>query len=98
MAEVCRFYGIIIRFYYREHPPTYFHAIYGEHEALVEIETGEIYRGGLPRTAYDLATAWQAERISRRYCKKSREERFHLGFLADGDAHVVRQSREQSAN
>ncbi len=39
MAEVCRFYGIIIRFYYREHPPRHFHAIYGEHEALIEIET-----------------------------------------------------------
>ncbi len=25
-----------------------------EHEALVEIETGEIYRGWLPRAAYDL--------------------------------------------
>jgi hypothetical protein len=27
MPEVCRFYGIIIRFYYREHPPTHFYAI-----------------------------------------------------------------------
>ena len=44
MPEVCRFYGIIIRFYYREHPPTHFHAIYGEHEALIEIETGDVYR------------------------------------------------------
>ena len=53
MPEVCRFYGIIIRLYYREHPPTHFHAIYGEHEALIEIETGEIYEGWLPRTAYE---------------------------------------------
>jgi hypothetical protein len=45
MPEVCRFYGIIIRFYYREHPPTHFHAIYGEHEALIEIETGDVYQG-----------------------------------------------------
>ena len=42
MPEVSRFYGIIIRFYYREHPPVHFHAIYGEHEALIEIETGRI--------------------------------------------------------
>ena len=42
MPEVCRFYGIAIRFYYREHPPPHFHAIYGEHEALIEIETGDI--------------------------------------------------------
>jgi hypothetical protein len=37
MPEVSRFYGIVIRFYYRDHPPEHFHAIYGEHEALVEI-------------------------------------------------------------
>ena len=36
MPEVSRFYGIIIRFYYRDHPPTHFHAVYGEHQALVE--------------------------------------------------------------
>jgi hypothetical protein len=39
MPEVSRFYGIIIRFYYRDHPPTHFHAIYGDFEALIEIET-----------------------------------------------------------
>lgn len=32
MLEVSRFYGIVIRFYYRDHPPM--------HEALIEIETG----------------------------------------------------------
>jgi Domain of unknown function (DUF4160) len=46
MPEVCRFYGIIIRFYYREHPPRHFHAIYGDHEALIEIETGDIMKDG----------------------------------------------------
>jgi hypothetical protein len=60
MPEVSRFYGIIIRFYYRDHPPTHFHAIYGEHQALIEIETGAIYRGRLPRTAYDLVNQWRA--------------------------------------
>ena len=40
MPEVSRFYGILIRFYYRDHPPAHFHANYGEHEALIEIETG----------------------------------------------------------
>ena len=49
MPEVSRFYGIIIRFYYREHPPVHFHAIYGEHEALIEIETGRIYQDYLSR-------------------------------------------------
>ena len=59
MPEVSRFYGIIIRLYYRDHPPTHFHAIYGEQEALIEIETGVIYRGTLPKTAYNLANTWR---------------------------------------
>jgi hypothetical protein len=59
MPEVSRFYGIIVRFYYRDHPPTHFHAIYGEHEALIEIETGSIHEGGLPQTGYDLVNRWR---------------------------------------
>jgi hypothetical protein len=54
MPEVSRFYGIVVRFYYRDHPPTHFHAIYGGHEALIEIETGAIHEGYLPGTAHDL--------------------------------------------
>lgn len=60
MPEICRFYGIIIRFYYRDHPPTHFHAIYGGQEALIEIETGAIHEGSLPRTAYELVNRWRA--------------------------------------
>jgi hypothetical protein len=45
MPEVSRFYGIIIRLYHRDHPPTHFHAIYAENEALVEIETGNVNQG-----------------------------------------------------
>ena len=59
MPEVSRFYGIVVRFYYRDHPPTHFHAIYGEFEAQVEIETGAIHRGQLPKTAYELVNAWR---------------------------------------
>jgi len=49
----------VSRFYYRDHPPTHFHAIYAEHEALVEIETGRIYQGSLPKTAYELVNQWR---------------------------------------
>jgi hypothetical protein len=59
MPEVSRFYGIEVRFYYRDHPPSHFHAIYGEHEALIEIETGAIHQGRLPKTAYGLVNAWR---------------------------------------
>ena len=60
MPEVSRFYGIIIRLYYRDHPPAHFHTIYGEHEALIEIETGNIYQGSLPKTAYELVKQWRS--------------------------------------
>lgn len=64
MPEVSRFYGIIIRFYYRDHPPNHFHAIYGEHEAIIEIETGDIHEGHLPRTAYELVNRWRAQHLN----------------------------------
>ena len=77
MPEVSRFYGIIIRFYYRDHPPTHFHAIYGEHEALVEIETGSIHKGHLPKTAYDLVEQWRTLRLHelREDWSRAREQR-----------------------
>jgi hypothetical protein len=54
MPEVSRFYGIVIRFYYRDHPPMHFHAIYAEYEALIEIETGNIHEGFLPKKSSEI--------------------------------------------
>jgi hypothetical protein len=45
MPELCRFYGIVIRMYFADHPPPHFHAEYGEHEALITIEDTQIFRG-----------------------------------------------------
>jgi hypothetical protein len=39
MPEVSRFYGIIVRIFYDDHNPPHFHAEYGEHEVLVNINT-----------------------------------------------------------
>ena len=58
MPELCRFYGIIIRMFWEDHPPPHFHAIYGKHEALVNILTSEIIRGSLPLGAHSLVTQW----------------------------------------
>ncbi len=44
MPEVSRFYGIIIRFYFRDHPPTHFHAIYAENEALLKLNLAQFIR------------------------------------------------------
>jgi hypothetical protein len=58
MPEISRFFGIIIRMFYSDHEPAHFHAFYGEHEALIEIETLLIYRGALPRRALALVREW----------------------------------------
>jgi hypothetical protein len=58
MPELCRFYGIIIRMFWSDHPPPHFHATYGSHEALVEISTSEILAGHLPLGAHSLVSQW----------------------------------------
>jgi hypothetical protein len=40
--------SIKIDLYSREHPPPHFHAIYAEHEELIDIETLNTYSGKLP--------------------------------------------------
>jgi hypothetical protein len=58
MPEVSRFYGIVIKVYFRDHPPPHFHAVYAEHQALYDIETLEVIEGDLPRTAAKLVVEW----------------------------------------
>ena len=57
MPELSRFYGIIIRMFFVDHPPAHFHAIYGECEAIVEISTAEIIGGFLPLGAQEFSQA-----------------------------------------
>lgn len=58
MPTIAWFYGIAIRMYFRDHPPPHFHAIYGEHEAIISILDGSVIEGSLPRTASDLVARW----------------------------------------
>lgn len=58
MPELCRFYGIIIRMFWDDHPPPHFHASYGNNEALINILTAEIIAGSLPLGARSLVRQW----------------------------------------
>lgn len=58
MPTVSVFYGIVIRMYRADHAPPHFHAEYGEHEAVVDISTGELIAGWLPRRARALILQW----------------------------------------
>ena len=58
MPRLSEFYGIVIYMYWSDHHPAHFHAIYGEHEALVAIDDGTVLAGRLPRTAARLVAEW----------------------------------------
>ncbi len=60
MPELCRFFGIVIKMFYNDHQPPHFHAEYAGSEALLLIESLEIYRGELPRRALALVLEWAA--------------------------------------
>lgn len=58
MPTIAWFYGIAIRMYIVDHEPPHFHAIYGEYEAFVSIETGLVIEGELPNVAARLVKQW----------------------------------------
>ena len=59
MPVVSRFFGIAIVFYWEDHVPPHFHAKYSGDEAMIDIRTGEVLRGSLPRRARSLVDEWR---------------------------------------
>jgi len=60
MPEISRFFGIIIKMYFMqgEHNPPHIHALYGEYMSAINILTGEVLEGDLPRKALNLVSEW----------------------------------------
>jgi hypothetical protein len=58
MPEISRFYGIIIKMYFDDHNPPHFHAIYGEMEAIINIQTLGVISGSLTPRALGLVMEW----------------------------------------
>ena len=58
MPRVSAFYGIVIAMYYQDHAPPHFHARYGDHEALIDIQALRVLNGWLPRRALALVFEW----------------------------------------
>ena len=61
MPTISTFYGILIQMFWNDHAPPHFHALYAEHEALINIKTLEIIEGNLPRRALSLVLEWAQE-------------------------------------
>jgi len=61
MAEISRFFGIIIGMFFNEHNPPHFHARYGDSQAEIDIQTLRIIEGDLPRRAKAMVIEWASE-------------------------------------
>ena len=49
MPEISRFYGVRVTMNYNDHLPPHFHAEYGSENAQIEIASGYVLEGSLPR-------------------------------------------------
>lgn len=58
MPEICRFLGILIKMFPKEHNPPHFHALHGEFAAVFSIDTGQMIQGDFPTKKAALVTAW----------------------------------------
>lgn len=61
MPTISTFYGILIQMFFGDHAPPHFHALYAEHEVLINITTLEIIKGDMPRRALSLILEWASE-------------------------------------
>ena len=58
MPEISRFFGIIIKMYFKDHNPPHFHAEYQEFTAEYDIQTLSVINGELPKRAHALVIEW----------------------------------------
>jgi hypothetical protein len=61
MPTISTFYGILIQMFWNDHAPPHFHALYGDEEVLIAIQTLEVMKGKLPRRALALVLEWAQE-------------------------------------
>jgi Domain of unknown function (DUF4160) len=61
MPTISAFYGILVQIFWREHGPPHFHALYAEHEVLIDIRTLALVQGNLPKRALALVLEWASE-------------------------------------
>lgn len=60
MPEITRFYGIIIKMFFKpkEHEPSHIHAIYGDTVGIFNLQTMQMIEGDLPTRAQKLVIEW----------------------------------------
>ena len=60
MPVISRFYGLLIKMYFKgsEHNPPHIHVLYGEYMGVINIKTQELMEGDLPGRALAMAKEW----------------------------------------
>lgn len=58
MPELCCFLGMIITMFYDDHAPTHFHGRYGEHKAIIAIDSLGLLEGCWSPRALGLIAEW----------------------------------------
>lgn len=63
MPEISRFYGIVIKMFFKpkEHEPSHLHALYGEYVGIFDLKTLKMTEGDLPIKAQELVTEWMVQ-------------------------------------
>jgi Domain of unknown function (DUF4160) len=58
LPTISRFYGILIQMFFDDKHRPHFHVAYAEYKASIEIESGKLMVGKLPKRAYQLVLEW----------------------------------------
>lgn len=58
MPELCRFLGIVITMYHKDHAPPHFHARYGDYKAAIAIDGLAVIEGKLPARILGIVVEW----------------------------------------
>ena len=58
MPVIARFYGILVKMYFREHGVPHFHVVFGEYNGVFDVQTLEMIEGDLPRRAQNMVLEW----------------------------------------
>ena len=61
MPEISRFYGIVVKMYFCDHPPPHFHAEYAGNEMIVDVQSLSVIAGALPARANKMVLEWAAQ-------------------------------------
>jgi hypothetical protein len=58
VPRLSAFYGIVIYMYIRDHGVAHFHARHGDDEAVIEVASGNVLAGQLPRRQMSMVREW----------------------------------------